>query len=126
MNPGADTVRQMPGFCVMKPAIEAAYPAFCSWRKEITRSPAACNLRVRSVIGMPGRPKIVSMPFSLRASMTSAKPSVSRAGALLSPETALVSRVFALRASSTDVVGGVLVAASVMATSSLVGSAGLR
>ncbi len=71
MKPGADTVRQMPGFCDMKPAMEAAYPAFCSCRKEITRSPAACNLRVRSVMGMPGRPKIVSMPLSLSASMTS-------------------------------------------------------
>ena len=70
-KPGADTVRQMPGLPVMKPAMDAAYPAFCSWRKEITRMPAACSLRVRSVIGMPGRPKIVSMPFSLRASMTS-------------------------------------------------------
>jgi hypothetical protein len=69
----------------MKPAMEAAYPAFCSWRKEITRSPARCSLRVRSVIGMPGSPKIVSMPFSLRASMTSAKPSVSCAWVLISP-----------------------------------------
>ena len=69
-KPGADTVRQMPGFCVRKPAMAAALPAFCSWRNEITRMPAACALRVRSVIGMPGRPKIVSMPFSLRASMT--------------------------------------------------------
>ena len=33
--------------------------------------PCACNLRVRSVIGMPGNPKIVSMPLSLRAAMTS-------------------------------------------------------
>src|SRR5712671_6492357 len=50
--------------------------------------PAACNLRVRSVMGMPGSPKIVSMPFSLRASITSAKPSVScdwGDGALISP-----------------------------------------
>ena len=30
-----------------------------------------CMRRVRSVIGMPGRPKIVSMPFSFSASMTS-------------------------------------------------------
>ncbi len=67
----------MPGLPVMKPAMDAAYPAFCSWRNEITRSPARCSLRVRSVIGMPGKPKIVSMPFSLRASMTSWKPSVS-------------------------------------------------
>ena len=29
-KPGADTVRQMPGLPVMKPAMEAAYPAFCS------------------------------------------------------------------------------------------------
>ncbi len=70
-KPGADTVRQMPGFRVRKPAIDAAYPAFCSCRNEITRSPAFCMRRVRSVIGMPGSPKIVSMPFSLRASMTS-------------------------------------------------------
>ena len=34
-KPGADTVRQMPGFCVRKPAIAAALPAFCSWRKEM-------------------------------------------------------------------------------------------
>ena len=33
--------------------------------------PQPASLRVRSVIGMPGRPKIVSMPLSLRASMTS-------------------------------------------------------
>ncbi len=39
-KPGADTVRQMPGFCVMKPAMDAAYPAFCSCRNEITRRPA--------------------------------------------------------------------------------------
>ncbi len=70
-KPGADTVRQMPGLPVMKPAMEAAYPAFCSCRKEITRNPAPAAVRVRSVIGMPGSPKIVSMPFSLRASMTS-------------------------------------------------------
>jgi hypothetical protein len=69
-KPGADTVRQMPGFCVMKPAIAAALPAFCSWRKEMTRIPSACAIRVKSVIGIPGRPKIVSMPFSLSASMT--------------------------------------------------------
>ena len=37
--------------------------------------------RVRSVIGMPGRPKIVSMPLSFSASMTSVKPSVSCAAA---------------------------------------------
>ena len=84
-KPGADTVRQMPGLPVMKPAMDAAYPAFCSCRKEITRSPARCSLRVRSVIGMPGRPKIVSMPFSLRASMTSWKPSVSCAWRSVSP-----------------------------------------
>ncbi len=69
-KPGADTVRQMPGFCVRKPAAAAALPACCSWRNEITRMPWACILRVRSVIGMPGRPKMVSMPFSLSASMT--------------------------------------------------------
>ena len=70
-KPGADTVRQMPGFCVMNPAMDAAYPAFCSCRNEITRRPFACIRRVRSVIGMPGRPKIVSMPFSFSASITS-------------------------------------------------------
>src|SRR6188768_1084388 len=79
-KPGADTVRQMPGFCVMNPAMEAAYPAFCSWRNEITRRPEAWSLRVRSVIGMPGSPKIVSMPFSFSASMTSWKPSVVSCG----------------------------------------------
>ncbi len=70
-KPGADTVRQMPGFRVRKPAMDAAYPAFCSCRNEITRSPAFCMRRVRSVIGIPGSPKIVSMSFSLRASITS-------------------------------------------------------
>ena len=69
-KPGAETVRQIPGFCVMKPAMAAACPAFCSWRKEITRMPSACAMRVRSVMGIPGSPKIVSMPFSLSASMT--------------------------------------------------------
>ncbi len=69
-KPGADTVRQMPGFRVMKPAMAAALPAFCSWRNEMTRMPEACAMRVRSVIGIPGRPKIVSIPLSLRASMT--------------------------------------------------------
>ena len=54
-KPGADTVRQMPGFCVRKPAAAAALPACCSWRKEMTRMPAVWALRVRSVIGMPGR-----------------------------------------------------------------------
>src|SRR5215469_5332878 len=39
--------------------------------------PAAWHRRVKSVIGIPGRPKIVSMPLSLRASITSVKPSVS-------------------------------------------------
>ena len=39
-------------------------------------------MRVRSVIGMPGSPKIVSMPLSLSASMTRWKPSVSRDCAL--------------------------------------------
>ena len=29
-KPGAETVRQTPGFLVRKPAIAAAYPAFCS------------------------------------------------------------------------------------------------
>src|SRR6266567_2921463 len=32
---------------------------------------------IDTIFGMPGRPKIVSMPFSLRASMTRVKPSVS-------------------------------------------------
>ena len=68
-NPGADTVRQMPGFWVMKPAIAAAFPAFCSWRNEITRMPSACALRAKSVIGIPGKPKMVSMPLSFNASM---------------------------------------------------------
>ena len=36
MKPGADTVRQIPGLPVMKPAMDAAYPAFCSCRKETT------------------------------------------------------------------------------------------
>ena len=34
------------------------------------RRPSAWSMRVRSVIGMPGRPKTVSMPFSFSASMT--------------------------------------------------------
>ena len=55
-KPGADTVRQTPGLLVRKPAIEAAYPAFCSWRNESTRMPAACAMRPKSVIGMPGTP----------------------------------------------------------------------
>jgi hypothetical protein len=32
-KPGADTVMQIPGFCVRNPAIAAAFPADCSWRK---------------------------------------------------------------------------------------------
>ena len=55
-KPGADTVRQTPGFLVRKPAIEAALPAFCSCRNEMTRMPAACAMRPKSVIGMPGTP----------------------------------------------------------------------
>ena len=55
-KPGAETVRQTPGFWVRKPAIAAALPAFCSWRNEMTRMPAACAKRPRSVIGMPGTP----------------------------------------------------------------------
>jgi hypothetical protein len=43
----------------------------------MTRMPAACSLRVRSVIGIPGRPKIVSRPLSFSASMTRLKPSIS-------------------------------------------------
>ena len=69
-KPGAETVRQMPGFCVRKPAAAAALPACCSCRNEIIRMPSACALRVRSVMGMPGRPKMVSMSFSFSASMT--------------------------------------------------------
>ena len=75
-KPGADTVRQMPGLPVRKPAAAAALPACCSWRNEMTRSPSACIFRVRSVIGMPGSPNTVSMPFSFSASMTSWKPSI--------------------------------------------------
>jgi hypothetical protein len=41
---------------VRKPAIAAALPAFCSWRNEMTRMPAACAIRPKSVIGMPGTP----------------------------------------------------------------------
>jgi len=41
-KPGADTVRQMPGFCVKKPAMAAALPAFCSWRNE--NHAQACGL----------------------------------------------------------------------------------
>ena len=37
-------------------AIAAALPAFCSWRNEMTRMPAPCAMRPRSVIGMPGTP----------------------------------------------------------------------
>ena len=69
-NPGAETVKQMPGFWVKKPAAAAALPACCSWRKEMTRMPAACDKRVKSVMGIPGRPKIVLMPLSFKASMT--------------------------------------------------------
>ena len=32
-KPGADTVRQMPGFFVRNPAAAAAWPASLSWRK---------------------------------------------------------------------------------------------
>ena len=32
-KPGAETVMQMPGFFVRKPAIAAAFAACCSWRK---------------------------------------------------------------------------------------------
>ena len=32
-KPGAETVMQMPGCCVRKPAMAAALPADCSWRK---------------------------------------------------------------------------------------------
>ena len=85
-KPGAETVRQMPGVPVRKPAAAAALPACCSWRNEMTRRPSACILRVRSVIGIPGRPKTVSMPFSFSASMTRWKPSiVSSVFALPSP-----------------------------------------
>src|SRR4030088_3460196 len=86
------------------------------------RMPAACTLRVRAVMGIPGRPKMVSMPLSLRASMTSEKPSVSGDGALISPlaifgassaglaagEMTLASPVFALRVSPAVVVGALV------------------
>ncbi len=32
-NPGADTVRQIPGRWLKNPAAAAAWPAGCSWRK---------------------------------------------------------------------------------------------
>ncbi len=76
-NPGADTVRQTPGFCVMYPAIAAALPAFCSCRKPMNRIPSACASLAKSVIGIPTRPKIVSMSLHFNASMTRWKPSVS-------------------------------------------------
>src|SRR5687768_5538387 len=40
------------------------------------RRPSACSMRVRSVIGIPGNPNTVSMPFSLSASITRWKPSI--------------------------------------------------
>src|SRR5437870_4525164 len=46
----------------------------------MTRRPLRCSLRVRSVIGMPGSPNTVSMPFSFSASITRLKPSVSSTG----------------------------------------------
>ena len=52
-KPGADTVRQIPGFFVRYPAIAAAYPAFCSCWKDNTRIPKACAIP-KSVIGIPG------------------------------------------------------------------------
>ena len=55
-KPGAEAVRQMPGCFGRKPALDAAYPAFCSCRNEMTRMPAACAMRPKSVIGMPGTP----------------------------------------------------------------------
>ena len=69
-KPGADTVMQIPGFCVRYPEIAAAFPADCSWRKPRYRMPSACANRNRSVIGMPATPKIVSTPFSFSASTT--------------------------------------------------------
>ena len=76
-NPGADTVRQIPGLCVRNPEVAAAYPAFCSCLKDKTLIPEACIIRPRSVIGIPGTLYMVSIPFSLRASITRLKPSVS-------------------------------------------------
>ena len=55
-NPGADTVRQMPGFPVRKPAAAAACAALLSWRKPMKRMPSAWARRARSVIGIPTTP----------------------------------------------------------------------
>ena len=55
-KPGICLTVSAPGFLVRKPAIAAALPAFCSWRNEMTRMPAPCIIRPRSVIGMPGTP----------------------------------------------------------------------
>src|SRR5262249_32667991 len=76
-KPGADTVRQMPGFFVRYPAMAAALPAFCSWRNEMTRMPAAWAMRPRSVIGIPGTLEMGLMPVGLSAAVTRVKPSVS-------------------------------------------------
>src|SRR3954469_17631316 len=45
------------------------------------RMPAPWIIRVRSVIGMPGRPKTVTMPFIFSASITRWKPSMVSWGA---------------------------------------------
>src|SRR4029079_4831248 len=95
-KPGADTVRQTPGFFVRKPAMAAALPACCSCRNEMTRMPAACARRPRSVIGMPGTPKMVLMPLSVSASMTRCQLSVrfrSASAALASGVAAAVSNM---------------------------------
>src|SRR5882672_970403 len=75
-NPGAETVRQMPGRCVRYPAAAAAYPAATSLRNAMNLIPLACAMRARSVTGMPTSPYIVDTEFIFRASMTRWRPSV--------------------------------------------------
>ena len=77
-NPGADTVRHIPGFRVRNPLIAAAFPADCSWRNPMYLIPTSCARRARSVTGIPTTPKIVSTPFIFSASTIRCMPSVIR------------------------------------------------
>ena len=55
-KPGADTVRQMPGFCVRKPAIDGGVAGVLLVAERKHAQARGLRRRVRSVIGMPGRP----------------------------------------------------------------------
>jgi len=52
-KPGADTVRQMPGFCVSSRRSTRHSPRSAHGKRDHAQGPSACSMRVKSVIGMP-------------------------------------------------------------------------